>query len=170
MGDPKKSRRQWQGPRHPWKKDSLIKELSLLGKYGLRNKRELWIANSTLKSYRNQASAILALEESIRVEREKTLIKKLTQQGLLTEEAVLDNVLGLNVDDILERRLQTIVLKLRMAATPYQARQFIVHGHVNVGGRRMTSPGYLVSRDEELNIRCAINLTTAPEQAAVKGA
>ncbi|MDD1776337.1 MAG: 30S ribosomal protein S4, partial [Candidatus Methanomethylicus sp.] len=123
-----------------------------------------------LKSYRNQASAILALEEKVRVEKERDLIKKLARQGLLNEEAVLDNILGLNVDDILERRLQTIILKLRLAATTYQARQLITHGHISIGERRVTSPGYLVSRDEEQGIRCAITMAAAPEPATARGA
>ena len=172
MGDPKKSRKRWQGPRHPWKKDTLGKELSLLGKYGLRNKRELWRANSVIKSYRNQASAILALEESERAVKEKDLIKKLSKLGLLNEEAVLDNVLGLSVDEILERRLQTILLKLNIAKTPYQARQLIVHWHVSIGDRRVSAPGYLVSRDEESQIRCGIAMPVEAEPTAVaeKGA
>jgi small subunit ribosomal protein S4 len=161
MGDPKKSRRRWQGPRHPWKKDNLDRELSLLGKYGLRNKRELWYANSIIKSYRNQASAILALEESERAVKENALIKKLSKLGLLNEGAVLDNILDLSVDEILERRLQTILLKLNMAKTLYQARQLIVHGHISIGDRRVSAPGYLVSRDEESNIKCGIKIPEA---------
>jgi len=170
MGDPKKSRRRWQGPRHPWKKDNLTKELSLVGKFGLRNKRELWYSNSVLKSYRKQAGEILALEAGVRALREKDLIGKLAKLGLLNEDAVLDSVLGLNVEDILERRLQTILLKNNKATTPYQARQLIVHGHVRIGGRRISSPGYLVSRDEEPNISCALDFSTKPEQPAIKEA
>jgi small subunit ribosomal protein S4 len=170
MGDPKKSRKRWQGPRHPWKKENLNKELSLLGKFGLRNKRELWRANSVLKSYRNQASAILALEESERAVKEKDLIKKLSKLGLLNEDAVLDTVLGLSVDEILERRLQTILLKLNMAKTPYQARQLIVHGHISISDRRTSAPGYLVSRDQESQIKCAIAISMEAEPTAEKGA
>jgi small subunit ribosomal protein S4 len=156
MGDPKKSRKRWQGPRHPWKKDNLTRELSLLGKYGLRNKRELWRANSIIKSYRNQASAILALEANDRAIKEKDLLKKLSKLGLLNEDAVLDNVLDLSVNEILERRLQTILLKLNIAKTLYQARQLIVHGHISISDRSVSAPGYLVSRDEESNIKCKI--------------
>ena len=166
MGDPKKSRRRWQGPRHPWKKDNLERELNLIGKFGLRNKRELWLSNYILKSYRKQAGAILALTEVDRPLKEKDLINKLAKLGLLNEEAVLDSVLGLNVEDILERRLQTILLKLNKARTPYQARQLIVHGHVRIDNRRVSSPGYLVSRDEEAKIDCALNLVEVAPNAA----
>lgn len=168
MGDPKKSRKRWQGPRHPWKKDNLTKELSLLGKYGLRNKRELWRANLIIKSYRNQASAILALEQSDRTIKEKNLVKKLSKLGLLNEDAVLDNVLDLSVDEILERRLQTILLKLNMAKTLYQARQLIVHGHVSIGDRSVSAPGYMVNRDEESRIKCEIALPVEAEPTGEK--
>jgi small subunit ribosomal protein S4 len=170
MGDPKKSRRRWQGPRHPWKKDNLEKELVLLGKYGLRNKRELWCSYSVLKSYRKQAGDILALTEAERASKEKDLIRKLAKVGLLNEEAVLDSVLGLSVEDILERRLQTILLKVNKARTPYQSRQLIVHGHVSIGNRRVSSPGYLVSRDEEPKISCDLALAAVPEPQAGKEA
>lgn len=172
MGDPKKSRRRWQGPRHPWKKENLTKELSLVGKFGLRNKRELWYSNAILKSYRKQAGSILALEDEERAVKEKDLINKLSNLGLLEEGAVLDSVLGLSVEDILERRLQTILIKLNKAKTPYQARQMIVHGHVRIGNRRMSSPSYLVSRSDESNINCALDFgaTEAPEAAAKKEA
>lgn len=168
MGDPKKSRRRWQGPRHPWKKENLEKELSLVGKFGLRNKRELWLSNAILKSYRKQAGSILALEEEERAVKERDLIKKLSSLGLLDEGAVLDSVLGLNVEDILERRLQTILLKLNKARTPYQARQMIVHGHVRIGGRRVSSPGYLVSREEEPKISCSLDFGAAEVPEAAK--
>jgi small subunit ribosomal protein S4 len=168
MGDPKKSRRRWQGPRHPWKKDNLTRELNLLGKYGLRNKKELWSANSIIKSYRNQASAILALGPDDRAIKEKNLVKKLSKLGLLNEDAVLDNVLDLGVDEILERRLQTILLKLNMAKTLYQARQLIVHGHVSINDRGVSAPGYIVNRDEESQIKCAIAVPTELEPTAEK--
>jgi small subunit ribosomal protein S4 len=104
--------------------------------------------------------------------KEKDLINKLSGLGLLEEGAVLDSVLGLSVEDILERRLQTVLLKLNKARTPYQARQLIVHGHVKIGDRRMSSPGYLVSRNEESNINCTLELVAAeaPEAAAKKEA
>lgn len=141
-----------------------------MGKYGLRNKRELWYSNSVLKSYRKQAGEILALTEADRALKEKDLIKKLAKLGLLNEDAVLDSVLGLSVEDILERRLQTILLKINKARTPYQSRQLIVHGHVSIGNRRVSSPGYIVGRDEEPKIACDLILTAVPEPQVGKGA
>jgi small subunit ribosomal protein S4 len=36
-----------------------------------------------------------------------------------------------------------------LARTPQQARQLVVHGHISIGNRKITTPSYLVSRDEE---------------------
>ncbi len=149
MGDPKKSRRLWEGPRHPWRKERLIEESKLMGIYGLRNKRELWKAATIIRYFRHRARSLLAAPPEIREKEEKVLIGKLVKLGLLKEGAKLDDVLGLRVEDLLERRLQTIVYKKGLAKTIYEARQLITHGHIAIAGRKITSPGYIVSVDEE---------------------
>ena len=78
------------------------------------------------------------------------MLRRLGRLGLLPlEGTTLDDVLALDVEAILSRRLQTLTFLKGLAFTPRQARQFIVHGHVSVGGRRVTIPGVLVSRTEE---------------------
>ena len=77
---------------------------------------------------------------------------KLYRLGLLDKDATLDDVLSLTVQDILERRLQTVVWRKGLARTIKQARQFIVHGHVYVNGRRVTVPSYWVKRGEERHV------------------
>jgi len=61
-------------------------------------------------------------------------------------------VLGLTINDVLDRRLETVVFKKGFARTCKQARQFILHGHVLVGGKKLTSPSHLVTVDEEARI------------------
>ena len=150
MGDPKKSRKKWEGPSHPWIKLNLEREQVLIGKYGLRNKRELWLAETVIRKFRHQARSLLALPPSERTAREKQLVQKLYKLGIIEKEnATIDDVLGLTEENYLERRLQTIVFKKGLALTIYQARQLITHGHIAIGGRRVTSPGYIVSKEEE---------------------
>lgn len=149
MGDPRKPRKKWEGPRHPWRKEVLIEELKLLGTYGLRNKRELWIAKTIIRKFRHQARSLLAAPKEVREQTEKALLRRLYHMGLLPENATLEDILGLTAEDLLERRLQTIVYKKGLARTIHQARQLIVHGHIAIAGRRVTSPGYIVSREEE---------------------
>ncbi len=150
MGDPRKLRKHVIGPRHPYSKERLEEEMDLMGIYGLRNKREIYKASTFLRRYRARARKMLALPEEIRTEQERILVNKLFQLGILKEEnASLDAVLSLSVQDFLNRRLQTIVRKLGLAITPYQARQFIIHGHIAINGRQVRVPSYHVARDDE---------------------
>ncbi len=150
MGDPKKSRKKWERPGHPWIKERLLEEMELVGKYGLRNKRELWRAQTFLRRIRERAKALLSLPPEVRAEREAELVRRLFNMGLLeSEKGTVDEILGLTVEDILQRRLQTIVYRKGLARTIHEARQMIVHGHISIAGRRVTSPGYLVWRELE---------------------
>jgi small subunit ribosomal protein S4 len=149
MGDPKFQRKKYRRPRMPWRADVLAYELELMGKYGLRNKRELWKAHAELSSIRRQARFLLAADPETRAEKERTLLASLVKRGLIPPGAKIDDILSLKVDDLLERRLQTVVWRKGLASTPHQARHFIVHGHVVVGGRVVRTPGYHVGRDEE---------------------
>jgi len=149
MGDPKKPKKKWIGPKHPWRKEVLEEEMDLVGRYGLRNKRELWIAKTLIRKFRHQARALLALPEEERRERERALLHRLYVMGLLPENATLDDVLSLTAESLLKRRLQTIVYEKGLAKTIHQSRQLIVHGHIAIKGRRVTIPGYIVHRDEE---------------------
>ncbi|HYA56250.1 MAG TPA: 30S ribosomal protein S4 [Nitrososphaerales archaeon] len=149
MGDPKKARKQYSRPRSPWRADQLAQELYLLGTYGLRNKRELWKAETQLSSVRKQARTLLAATRVVREREEKKLLDSLRKKGLIREESTLDDILSLTVEDMLARRLQSMVFKKGMALSALHARQLIVHGHVAVGNRIITVPGYEVGGADE---------------------
>jgi len=162
MGDPKKQRKKYETPRFRWRKDILQEELKLLGQYGLRNKHELWRHKTTLSKTRGIARSLIGKAPEERAKMENELLAKLKKIGILQETAILDNVLDLTIEDILERRLQTIVFRKGLARTSYQSRQLITHGHVNIGSRRVTIPGYIVSKEEEPLI------TYSPKSAVAK--
>jgi small subunit ribosomal protein S4 len=130
----------------------LAQELYLLGTFGLRNKRELWKSQTQLSSIRKQARTLLAATEQVRLREEKKLLDSLRKRGLVAEVATLDDILSLTVEDLLSRRLQTMVFKKGMALSPLHARQLIVHGHVAIGKRVITIPGYEVGHDEESTV------------------
>ncbi|MHA2099939.1 MAG: 30S ribosomal protein S4 [Candidatus Kariarchaeaceae archaeon] len=144
MGDPRKGRKKFNSPGHPYQKARLESELILIGKYGLRNKKELWKARTQLGNYRSQARSLLGVELELRTAREQLLIDKLRKLGIVSVETETDDVLGLEVEAILTRRLQTLVLEKGLAGTIYQARQLITHRHIAVDGKVMTAPGYIV--------------------------
>lgn len=155
MGDPKKQRKKYEKPKFPWRSDILQTELSLIGQYGLRNKRELWRHRTMLSKYRGIARSILGMPNPEREKLEEQIIKKLSKVGFLSENVGLDAVLDLSVEDILERRLQTVVFRLGLSNSIYQARQLIAHRHIAIEGKRVHSPGYLVLKDEEEKIAYA---------------
>ena len=155
MGDPKKQRKKFETPRFPWRIDVLETELKLLGQYGLRNKREIWRNKTLLSKHRGIARSLLGMSVEERRKPEKQLLDRLHRLGILPETSVLDDVLVLSLEDILERRLQTLVFQKGLAKSIHQARQLITHGHVAIAGRRVSSPSYLVPKEEETRIAYA---------------
>ncbi len=145
-------RRKYKRPKAPWYLPRIEEERKLLKKYGLRRKKEIWTAQEILRNFRRRARELNAVQNK---EEEKILISKLSMLGMLPAEASLDDVLALGIESVLDRRLQTIVFKRRMASTPMEARQKIVHGHIKVNGRRIKYPSYLVKVDEERTIELA---------------
>jgi small subunit ribosomal protein S4 len=153
MGDPRKQRKSYETPRHPWRKDQLEVELRLIGEYGLRNKRELWRYKTILSQVRGIARSMLGATEVERARLEREYLSKLGRIGILSESASIDDILDLEIRDLLERRLQTMVFRRGLAKSLHQARQLVSHGHVAVAGRVVSVPGYLVTRDEEQKLK-----------------
>lgn len=165
MGDPRKSKKKYTRPRSIWTSDQISSELYIVGSYGLRNKRELWRAQTEIARIRNQARSLLSLPLEVRHEKETNLLNYLIRLGVVESGSTLDDILNLKIEDILERRLQTIVMKRSNLKSPYQARQIVVHGHVSIGNRKINLPGYLVRKDEELEI--LLHLSPAAESTAI---
>lgn len=149
-----------------WTTDQLNAELYIMGSYGLRNKRELWKAQTEVARIRNQARALLALSTEARAEKEKRLLNFLNRLSMTKEGATLDDILNLKVEDLLERRLQTIVMKKSGTKSPYQARQVVSHGHVSIGNRKVNIPGYLVKTEEESQILLHVEIPSGVAQPA----
>lgn len=152
MGDPKKQRKKYDTPRFPWQIDALEAELKLLGQYGLRNKREIWRHKTLLSKYRGIGRSLLGMSVVERRIQEKQILDKLHRLGILPDAAALDDVLDLTLENILGRRLQTLVFQRGLANSIQQSRQLITHGHIAIEGRRVSSPSYLVLKDEETKI------------------
>jgi small subunit ribosomal protein S4 len=156
LGDPKKQRKKYTSPRSAWSSEQLENEIRLLGEYGLRNKKEIWRHRSMLSKYRSLARGLLGKTEDQRKDMENQILKKLYSIGVIQENSTLDDILDLAIEDILERRLQTVVFRRGLAKTISQSRQFINHGHISVGERRITVPSYVVEREDEEVINYAM--------------
>ena len=149
MGDPRRQKKKFKKPAHPFQKDRILEELEFLGRFGLRNKREFWKMRTMLGKWRDLARKSRSLPREQALEVQQTLISKLQRLGVLGPEAEFDDVLLLTVEDILKRRLQTLVYEKGLANTVYEARQKIVHNHIQVGNKRINSPSYIVKKGEE---------------------
>ena len=143
-------------------------EDAVLTKYGLFRKVEIWRAQTLLRNFRGQARNLLAASGTQAEKETKQLLTRLHGLGLVGEAATLDDVLGLSVDKLLERRLQTIVQKKGLAQTMKQARQLVTHGHIAIAGRQVNVPSYLVPLSEEDRIGFAAGkafLAAKPEKS-----
>jgi len=155
MGDPRKQRRKYTRPKHPWRSERIEAENELCKKYGLKNKTEVWRAISTLRQFRQQARKLLGMPDDEDTKKEaKKLLDKLNKRNIINTTS-LDDVLSLTIEGVLERRLQTLVCRRGIANTMKQARQLIIHGKVKVGGKVINVPRYPVSKAEEDTIQLA---------------
>lgn len=153
MGDPRKTRRKYSKPGHPWQKERIGRENSLKEEYGLKNKKELWKHDSLLKALKEQTKDLIKrTDKQADIER-KLLMDRLVKLNLLPPESKLEKILELKLENILDRRLQTMLVKKGFARTINQARQFVVHGHVTIKGQMVDVPSYILTLEEESNIQ-----------------
>jgi small subunit ribosomal protein S4 len=152
MGDPKFSRRKYDTPSHPWQGERIAAENETVRKHGLKNKTELWKVQSLLRTFRQRARNLQAKirygDKQAEKERDE-FIRRLDTLGIVNKDATLDDILTLDIEILLARRLQTMAYLKGLSNSPKQARQFIVHGHVAINGKKVTIPGYMVKRSEE---------------------
>jgi small subunit ribosomal protein S4 len=137
----KKQKSKFERPRRPWDKVRIEEERKLMQNYGLRRKKEIWRSESILRDYRRLARNLAASRDK---EKEKILLDKLFSMGMVSKDASVDDVLGLKLENLLDRRFQTVIFKKGLANSVKQARQYIVHGHVAFEGRRIRWPSMLV--------------------------
>jgi len=172
MGDPKKLKKKYKKPLHPWRKERIEEEKGLFEVYGLKNKKEVWKAESKLKKYTSQAKRLIkGIGKQTEIEKQQ-LISSLNRLNLINEGAKLEDVLNLNIKNILDRRLQSFVYKLGLAKSIKQARQFIIHGHIFINGKKLNAPSYIIKKDEEdkitFNPRSSLSNAEHPERISTK--
>ncbi|MEM2175232.1 MAG: 30S ribosomal protein S4 [Candidatus Micrarchaeia archaeon] len=147
MGDPRRLRKKYETPRKVWDSARIKEEKSLKEKYGLKNMKEVWIAKEELRKIRREVRKLFGSKNE---KKERELLEKIKRMGYMKKENLtLEDALNLVVEDILERRLQTLVYRKGLAKTIKQARQLIVHGHISVNNKRMRSPGALIPVSDE---------------------
>ena len=149
----KRFRKKYEKPFKRWDKARIEKEKELMKKYGLKRKKEIWRAESIARKYRRIARELIAKKDE---KMEKIILEKINKYGFI-EAKNIEDVLNLTAENILKRRLQTVVYELGLANTIKQARQLIAHGHIAINGRKVTWPSYLVKKEEENKIQLLID-------------
>ena len=145
MGDPKKKHKKYSRPKHLFSRSRIDEERSIIKKYGLKNKKEIWKAESEINRIRSLAKQLIVATP----EEQEKFFNRLIKLGLIKKGATIDDVLALTKERLLERRLQTIVIKKTLAKTPKEARQLIVHRKIKVSGKVIDAPSYIVKSKEE---------------------
>ena len=130
-------------PHKAYDKPRIIEENKLVEKYGLRNKKEIWRSEAQVRYYRTRAKALINSSQ----EEQKVFFSKLNAIGLQVNS--IADVLALTKENILKRRLSTILVARGLATTPRQARQMITHKRVRIGARVVGSPSYIPEVEEE---------------------
>jgi small subunit ribosomal protein S9e len=146
-------------PRRPYEKERLDQELKLIGQYGLRNKHEVWRVRYTLGKIRKAARDLLTLDEKEpkRLFEGNALLRRLVRIGVLDEGKMkLDYVLGLKVEDFLERRLQTQVFHVGLAKSIHHARCLIRQRHIRVRKQVVNIPSFIVRLDSQKHIEFSL--------------
>ena len=144
MGHPKFARPKTDRPTHPWKEARIEEEHRLKEQFGLKKvggMKEIWREKTALRRHRNQAMKLIGRVDSTEghYAREKEdLLVSLNRKGLLHEDSTLDDVLSITVEQMLSRRLQSVVYFKGLAPSMRSARSLIVHGHISIGDQRMT--------------------------------
>lgn len=142
----KKLKQQYETPTEGWSQERIEREDKLLEDYGLKNKKEVYKAESELRNLRREARRLIAEEDE---DQRKDLIERVHSLGLITKKSGLEDILTLNTTDILNRRLQTAVNRRGYSDTVREARQLVTHGHVYINGQKVNIPGYLLTQEEE---------------------
>ena len=158
MGQPKFSRPKTQTPTHPWKAERIEEEHALKDQYGLKRvggMKEIWRERSALRRHRQLAMKLIGRVDTSEghFKREKEeFLGSMQRKGLISEDADLDDVLQISVENMLDRRLQSQVYYKGLAPSMRAARNMIVHGHIVLGNQKMNVPGYHVLRNQEADI------------------
>lgn len=141
-----RKKKQYSRPKKLYEKTRISDENELARKYGLKNKHEIWKALAKVNYFRTRAKDLAKSS----MEEQNVLFDKLRALGLKINTTT--DALALQVEDILRRRLPSMMHKKGLAKTPQQARQMVVHKKVRINSSVVNVPGYLVSVDEESKI------------------
>jgi small subunit ribosomal protein S4 len=152
LGAPRRNRKKFSKPKTRWDLERINADNAILTEYGLKNMKELWKVQTEVSRVRRNVRSLLSEASPENSAIQQRLLGRLTRYKVVQQGATLDNILDINENAFLNRRLQTIVFKRGMARSIKQARQLITHGFISIDGKRVNRPGYMVSEMEESSV------------------
>lgn len=165
MGKVKKLRKNYVFHKQRWNKETIDSEKILVKNYALKNKKEIRRIELKISKFKKIAKILNRTEESKVSDESKKFIARLKLNGFLSNEVeTLDGVLDLRIEMLLERRLSNIVYVNKLAATPSQARQLVVHRHISVNGQVIDSPACFINIDDAEKIEYFKNSKLSDEE------
>ena len=142
----KRKHKRYSNPKKPFDKSRIDEEKKIREEFGLKNKKEIWNAQANVKLVREKARKLIKSPP----EKQKVLFNQLKEIGIKADS--LTDAFALDTKNYLERRLQTVVFKKKLANTVKEARQKIVHRKILVDGKVLNKPSYLVPVELENKI------------------
>src|SRR3989344_4358822 len=139
--------KQFERPRKAFDIVRIKSENKIVTRYGLKNKKEIWKARAKLNRIRKRAKKLINADQGVQQE----FVDKLNKLGFKIENVV--DVLALTEEDILKRRLQSVLVEKIIATTHNGARQLITHKHTMIKGKIVNIPSYQVNTEEEKKIK-----------------
>lgn len=142
----KRKHKLYSKPKRPFEKTRIEEEALIKEEFGLKNKKELWKANAKVKLIKEKAKNLIK-EDRIK---QQAFFDKLKKIGFNVSS--IAEVLSLDKKDYLQRRLQSVVARKRIAKSIKEARQLITHKKILVGERIVDIPSYIVAINDENKI------------------
>lgn len=148
----RKEHKKYSKPKNPFNKERILEEDKIRKEFGLKNKKEIWKSESMIKSIKGKAKKLI----SASADEQKAFFERLNKLGLDVNS--IANVLSLDKEDYLKRRLQTILVTKKITTTPKSARQLITHKKVLVNGSVVNSPSYIVpvSIEDKISLKVSV--------------
>lgn len=107
---------------------------------------------SAKKSFKRVSEYGKQLQEKQKVKQMYGMREKQFRRFYSLASTATQGAPGENLLNLLERRIDNTIFRLKMATTRAQARQMIVHGHININGKKVTSPSCLINIDDVISL------------------
>lgn len=145
-------------PKNPFEKKRFESELKTINKYGLKSKVELWKYQLLIAKLKKISGKVLRNEidydSSAVVSKKYNLLWFCFKFNLLLEsESGLEYVLRVSLEQMLERRIQFLIVRLGMATTCHEARIKLLHKRVMFKTQSIDKPSFLVRKSNEDKIK-----------------